>query len=162
MKLYFVRHATASSKATWRRDDDQRPLTRAGRQRFTVAALALVQARALRPDLIISSPLVRAEQTAEILAKALGWPVPLLVDERLGHEFDVSVLSALLAEHSDARSIAIVGHNPSFAAVLSEVVGDAVIDVRKGSVALVELAAVAPPRGRLMWLAPPTIFPGCP
>jgi phosphohistidine phosphatase len=162
MKLYFVRHATAARKSTWRQDDALRPLTRTGRQRFTVAVSSLVQAGALHPDLIITSPLVRAEQTAQLLGKALGRSVPVVEDARLGHEFDVLALRAILAEHRHARSIAIVGHNPSFANVLCEVVGDAELDVRKGAVALVELAAVAPPRGRLMWLAPPTIFPGCP
>jgi phosphohistidine phosphatase SixA len=83
------------------------------------------------------------------------------VDERLGHEFDLAALGALLSEHRKVRSMAIVGHNPSFAEVLCEVVGDAELDVRKGSVALVEIAALTPPRGRLMWLAPPTVFPGC-
>ena len=162
MRLYFVRHATASSKASWRQDDGLRPLTRAGRQRFSVAASSLVSAGALHPDLIITSPLIRADQTARILAKTLGRAVPVVTDERLGHEFDLAALQAILAEHQGTRSIAIVGHNPSFARVLCEVIGDASVDVRKGSVALVELAALKPPAGRLMWLAPPTIFPGCP
>ncbi|HEY5540663.1 MAG TPA: phosphohistidine phosphatase SixA [Coriobacteriia bacterium] len=162
MKLYFVRHATASSKARWSQDDELRPLTRAGRQRFSVAATSLVEARALQVDAIVTSPLVRARQTADILGKTLSDKVPIVEDARLGHEFDVAALEAVLAEHRGARSIAIVGHNPSFAAVLSEVVGGAVLDVRKGSVALVELEDASRAKGRLLWLAPPTIFPGCP
>lgn len=162
MKLYFVRHATASNKTMWADDDALRPLTRTGRERFSVAASALVEAGVLHPDLIVTSPLVRAEQTAEILGKTLGGSVPILEDARLGPEFDLLALQAILAEHPDAASLAIVGHNPSFADVLSEVVGEADIDVRKGSVALVEISDMTPPAGRLMWLAPPTIFPGCP
>jgi len=162
MKLYFVRHATASSKGTWDQDDGLRPLTRTGRQRFALAASSLVDAGALRPDLIVTSPLVRAKQTAEILGDALGGNVPIIEDARLGHEFDAAALKSILAENPAVPSIAIVGHNPSFAAVLSAVIGDANVDVRKGSVALVELESVSPVRGRLMWLAPPTVFPGCP
>jgi phosphohistidine phosphatase len=162
MKLYFVRHASASRKATWHKDDELRPLTRTGRQRFSVAASSLVTAGALSPDIIITSPLVRADQTARLLGDALGRAIPIVIDERLGHEFDSSALHAILAEHRTARSIAIVGHNPSFARVLAEVIGDASVDVRKGAVALVELSGRKPPTGRLMWLAPPTIFPGCP
>jgi phosphohistidine phosphatase len=161
MKLYFVRHATASSKATWRQDDGLRPLTRAGQQRFSLAASSLVAAGALHPDIIITSPLVRAEQTAQLLSKALNRSVPVLEDARLGHEFDLAALQAIVADNAQARSIAIVGHNPSFSEVLCQVVGDAAVDMRKGSVALVELSELEPPSGRLMWLAPPTIFPGC-
>lgn len=161
MKLYFVRHATASSKAAWSEDDGLRPLTRAGRQRFSAAASSLIEAGALHPDLIVTSPLVRAEQTAELLAEALGRSVPIVEDARLGHEFDLPSLEAILAENPEVRSIAIVGHNPSFADVLSDVIGEAEIEVRKGSVALVELETLTPPTGRLVWLAPPAIFPDC-
>ncbi len=49
MKLYFVRHATAARKTTWRTDDDLRPLTRAGRSRFRMAAESLVASGSLHP-----------------------------------------------------------------------------------------------------------------
>lgn len=162
MKLYFVRHATASNKAAWNDDDGLRPLTSTGRERFAVAARSLVDSGALCPELIITSPLVRAAQTAVILGETLAGSVPILEDARLGRDFDAGVLAAILSENGDAGSIAIVGHNPSFAAVLSAVVGDAVVDLRKGAVALVELEGLSPVSGRLLWLAPPTIFPGCP
>jgi hypothetical protein len=74
MKLYFVRHATAARKSTWRKDDDLRPLTRVGRARFRTAAESLVSAGVLAPDRILTSPLVRAVQTAAILDKALAVP----------------------------------------------------------------------------------------
>jgi len=162
MRLYFIRHATASRKGTWLSDDDLRPLTRTGRQRFGVAANSLVETGSLTPDLILTSPLVRARQTADILGKALQGKTPVVEDARLGHGFDLDGLEAVLTEHATVRSIAIVGHNPSFTTVLSAVVGDADLEVRKGSVALVELEGTSPVSGRLLWLAPPTIFPGCP
>lgn len=161
MKVYFVRHATASNKAVWIEDDGLRPLTRAGRQRFSLAASSLVEAGALRAEVIVTSPLMRAKQTAQILGELLGDKVPIVEDARLGHEFDRAGLEAILAEHQGVQSIAIVGHNPSFAAVLSDVVGGAALDVRKGAVALVELQDSEGTRGRLMWLAPPAIIPGC-
>jgi phosphohistidine phosphatase len=158
MKLYFVRHATASAKSGWDDNDDLRPLTTGGRERFQTAATALVSAGALRPDLIVTSPLVRACQTADLLARALPGKTPVVEDSRLGHGFDLASLSALLAEHSDVAALAIVGHNPGFASVLSAVVGEADLDVRKGSVALVEMGDAAETTGTLMWLAPPALF----
>jgi phosphohistidine phosphatase len=161
VNLYFVRHATAAGKLTWREDDDLRPLTRAGRRRFQIAADSLVSAGVLRPRLIITSPLVRAVQTAELLRAALPDKVATIEDARLGHDFDIAALHDLLAEHKGVRSIAIIGHNPSFANVLAQVVCQANLDVRKGSIALVDIPRPSVPSGRLMWLAPPSLFRPC-
>jgi phosphohistidine phosphatase len=158
MKLYFVRHASAARKATWTDDDDLRPLTHVGRERFSTAVAALMLAQALDPEIIVTSPLVRAQQTAELLGKALATPAPIQQDARLGHTFDVKALAEILAEHRELSSFAIVGHNPSFAAVLSAVTGGIDVDVRKGAIALVTIPDPAEPIGRLLWLAPPTLF----
>jgi phosphohistidine phosphatase len=158
MKVYFVRHATASNKSGWTQDDDLRPLTRAGRKRFCSAATAMIGVGALHPDLIVTSPLVRARQTADLLAQALADKTPIVEDPRLGHQFDCVRFSAILAENAEVRALAIVGHNPSFAGVLSVVTGGLDVDVRKGSVALIEIDDITDPVGRLMWLAPPSLF----
>jgi phosphohistidine phosphatase len=162
MKLYFVRHATAARKGTWSKDDDLRPLTRVGRARFRTAVESLISAGALSPDRILTSPLVRAVQTAAILDKALGGGVPIQEEWRLGHSFDMSDLRALLAQERGVRSLAIVGHNPSMCEVLSQLTGIGDLDLRKGAVALVEITDPKMPAGRLMWLAPPTLFGPCP
>jgi len=158
MKLYVVRHATASRKNTWRKDDDLRPLTRAGRRRFRRAAEALVRADALELDLIVTSPLTRAVQTAAILGKTLASPVPVIEDRRLGHSFNAADLGAILHENRRARAIAIVGHNPSLCEVLAQITDGGDLDLRKGAIALVDVVDREPPRGRLLWLAPPSLF----
>ena len=162
MKLYFVRHATAARKSTWRKDDDLRPLTRVGRVRFRTCVESLIAAGMLSPDRILTSPLVRAEQSAAILDKALGGVIPIEAEWRLGHTFDVSDLRTLLAQKPGVKSLAIVGHNPSMCQVLSHITGDCDLDLRKGAVALVEITDAEMPAGRLMWLAPPTLFGPCP
>jgi phosphohistidine phosphatase len=162
MKLYFVRHATASRKSTWRKDDDLRPLTRIGRLRFRTAVESLVRAGVFTPDKILSSPLVRAVQSAAILNKALDGKVPIEEEWRLGHSFDVDDLRVLLAQKPRVKSLAIVGHNPSMCEVLSQITGGADIDLRKGAVVLLEITDAKMPSGRLMWLAPPTLFGTCP
>jgi phosphohistidine phosphatase len=156
--LYFVRHATAASKSTWLDDDSLRPLTRAGRHRFAHAAAALARSGALQPSVIVSSPLVRARQTADVLANALAAKASVLEDARLGIDFDIAALRAILAENCDLPSIAIVGHNPSFATVLSALIGGASIAVAKGTIALVEVSDISQPAGRLVWLAPPELL----
>lgn len=158
LKLYFVRHATASSKTTWSGDDGLRPLTATGRSKFRTAARALVEAGAISPELVVTSPLVRARQTAEILCKVLPADVALVDDDRLGGDFEMSDLRDILAEHGDVGSLAIVGHNPSFTDVLSAVTGGTSVNVRKGAIALVDLDDLDAPSGRLLWLAPPELF----
>lgn len=158
MKLYFVRHGTAARKTTWREDDDLRPLTRAGRARFRSAAKSLAAAGVLAPERILTSPLVRATQTADILSKILGGETPPEVEPRLGHTFGVDDLRILLAQKPRINSIAIIGHNPSLCEVLSAITGGCNVDLRKGAVALVEITDARMPAGRLMWLVPPTIL----
>ncbi len=161
MNLYVVRHATASRKSTWREDDGLRPLTRSGRRRFRDSAGALIAAGALTPRRIITSPLVRARQTAAILGKLLGGSAPLAEDWRLGLTFSLDDLNALLAENKSARSLAIVGHNPSLCEVLAQLVGGADLDLRKGAVACVEVADPGSGHGRLLWVVPPTLMVPC-
>ena len=161
MKLYFVRHATASRKTTWSDEDDLRPLTRSGRRRFRASASSLVASGALAPQRIVTSPLVRAAQTAAMLGKLLGGAAPIAEDWRLGHAFSLADLTAILAENRSARSLAIVGHNPSMCEVLGEFVGTADLDLRKGAIACVEVADPRGGHGRLMWLVPPALIVSC-
>jgi len=158
MKLYLVRHATASSKLSWDDDDDLRPLTRSGEARFATAAKALARASALSPEIIVTSPLVRAAQTAELLSAAVGGSVPIEHDDRLGHDFDLQRLGEIIAERSAVSELALVGHNPAFSAVLSAIIGGGSVEVRKGTIALVDIPDVSDPVGRLLWLAPTSLF----
>ena len=100
-------------------------------------------------------------QTAAILNKALGGDIPIEEEWRLGHSFGVSDLRALLAQKPRVRSLAIVGHNPSMCEVLPQITGDCDLDLRKGAVALIEVTDAKTPSGKLMWLAPPSIFGPC-
>lgn len=158
VKLYFVRHATAARKSTWHQDDDLRPLTRTGRARFRTAAQHLIALNQLRADRIITSPLVRARQTADILDKILVNKTPVIEDVRLGHGFTVDHLRAIIAQKPRPKALVIIGHNPSFCEVLSSITGETDLDLRKGACALVEISDFKTPHGRLMWLAPPTLF----
>lgn len=151
-RLYFLRHGPAASATTWNGDDADRPLTSPGRKRVKCLVDMLARGE-VAVDLIATSPLLRAQQTAEVAAKAFGAPV--VIDDRLAPGFSAEGLAGILDRYSEHTAIMIVGHEPSFSAVLSETIGGGSIVVRKGAVARVDLTGVNPAAGELGWLVTP-------
>ncbi len=155
MQLIFFRHGPAGSKSEWQGPDAERPLT--GDGRAVVEQVAALLARAgLSIDAVLSSPLARAHQTAEIAAATLGCPDRLADDERLAHGFDRKRLATIVAEHSGAQTLMLVGHEPEFSAVIGQLTGGTVV-VKKAGVARVDLDEQTM-RGTLVWLLPPRVF----
>jgi phosphohistidine phosphatase len=154
VKLYFLRHGEAGSRQDWRGDDSERPLTSAGKKRMKREAAGIRKLK-LPLDFIISSPLVRALQTAEIVAKAHGSAVRLVTDGRLRPGFAPKHLAALVAEHRDAGGVMLVGHEPDFSETISRVTGGGRLTMKKGALAYVEVEDRASVKGTLVWLIPP-------
>ena len=154
VRLYFLRHGQAGSRHKWQGDDSVRPLTARGKQRMKREAAA-IRTMDLRLDLILTSPLARARKTAEIVAKALGLGARLVTDPRLAPGFGPGQLRALLAKHRNVAALMLVGHEPDFSRTISHLIGGGRLDVKKGALALVELADRTSLRGRLVWLIPP-------
>jgi phosphohistidine phosphatase len=117
MKLYFVRHATAIAKGG-QVVDEHRYLTLRGRKSFRLTANNMAK-KGIVPDAIITSPLVRAVQTAEILSEALAFEGKLVVSSELAPSFDPAKLRRILASFKGTHGLALVGHEPD----LGEVVG---------------------------------------
>jgi phosphohistidine phosphatase len=157
LTLYFLRHGQAGSRTEWQGDDSARPLTTDGKRRMQREAVA-IRSLGVSPDVIVSSPLVRAQQTAEIVAKGLDRLDRLIMDPRLGPGFDPRQLKAVLAEHRDASALLLVGHEPDFSETISRLIGGGRLDVKKGGLALVELDDRDSPAGRLLWLLPPRVL----
>lgn len=156
MKLYFLRHGIAVDSADWNGSEFDRPLTEDGRERMQREAKTLAKLDVC-PDVILTSPLVRARQTAEIAAEALGCK-NLENDDRLANGFDERAVAAIGAERRDARAIMLVGHEPTMSATIGALVGGARIDLKKGGLALVELADVSGLSGELVWLIVPKVL----
>lgn len=155
MQLYFVRHGRAEDREAWApRDDRLRPLTDDGLARMRQSA-ATMQALKVKPDVIFTSPLTRALQTAEILAGTLG--APLVEENRLAH-FGVGGLADLIAAQEGARRLMFVGHEPDFSTVVELITGGGHVVVKKGSLIRVDLFALRPPRGHLVWSIPPALL----
>ncbi len=157
MKLYFLRHGRAD-RSQWRGGDDfDRPLTKDGKNRIARTADVIADLN-LGLDIIVTSPLVRAFQTAEIVAKNLGMTERLVTDERLGPGFHIENLSDILLEQPQAASILLVGHEPDFSTMISDLIGGGRVVCKKGSLARVDLNSSAVLSGQLVWLMPPKAF----
>ncbi len=154
LKLYFLRHGQAGSRQDWHRDDSERPLTAEGKKRMQREAAAIWKL-GLSLDIILSSPLVRALQTAEIVAKAADSTARLITDDRLAPGFGPKDLTAILAEHHSARGLLLVGHEPDFSETIGQVTGGGRITVKKGSLAYVDVEDPSSLEGTLVWLIPP-------
>jgi phosphohistidine phosphatase len=157
MELYFLRHGDAGSREEWSGSDAERPLTPGGAARMERigAALSLL---ALPLELVLSSPLARARQTAEIAARRLALRDVLKVDRRLAPGFGVDELSGILQDHRGLRALMLVGHEPDFSTVISACTGGGAVEVKKGGIARVDIESPASPRGTLVWLVPPRLL----
>jgi phosphohistidine phosphatase len=148
MRLYFLRHGQADWP-NWNRPDDERPLTERGKKEMRKVAKFL-KALDVSLDHILSSPLPRARQTADIVAERFKLHVH--EDEMLANGFNAQSLKQLLHEYS-VDNIMIVGHEPSFGHVIAEITGGD-CKLSKGGVALVDLDEKKM-KGQLFWLFPP-------
>ena len=148
MHLVFLRHGEADWPK-WDRPDDERPLTDHGKKEMRQVATFL-HALKIALDEIVTSPLPRARQTAEIVADRFDLEVT--EEKTIAENFDVTDLKQLVRNYS-VDDLMIVGHEPSFTNVIGEVTG-AHCKLSKGGVALVDLDAKEM-KGRLLWLFPP-------
>lgn len=157
MICYFVRHGAAVDPQEWRGSDFERPLTKKGRERMTRVAKRL-RKLGLGLDAIVTSPLVRAKQTASIIGDGLGVTGRVVEDTRLGGGFSPGDLAAILQEHADADALMLVGHEPTMSATLGRVIGGARVDFKKGAIACVEVTDPKLPSGMLLWMVPPKLL----
>ena len=148
MQLYFLRHGEADWPG-WTKPDDERPLTDFGKKEVRQVGKFLDRLK-VKPDLVVSSPLPRALQTAEIAAEQLK--TKLRQDEALEPGFGISELSAVLKRHP-AKVLMLVGHEPDFSSVISALTGG-FLKMSKAGVALIDIDPETE-KGRLLWLFPP-------
>lgn len=152
MRCYFLRHGIAAERDEWQGSDFDRPLTERGRERMAREAKTMARL-GIEPDAILTSPLVRAKETATIVAKALKLQDRLAEEERLGLSFDAGRFESIIRDHHDAQELMLVGHEPSFSQTVGKLIGGARIDFKKGALARVDLAMGS--QGALVWLLPP-------
>ncbi len=156
LELHLLRHADAGDPEAWTGDDAARPLSGKGRRQAGRLGRHLA-AIDLRLDAIISSPKLRARETAEIVAEALGATVRL--DDRLAGGFGPTEAEAIRHDAGSPRRILLVGHDPDFSELLADLVGAPSLGLKKGALARVDVADVVTSGGGILrWLLPPDVL----
>ncbi len=159
MYLYLLRHGVAVPPGTPGIADDDRPLTPDGRKKMHEIARGFVSLE-LNVDRIVTSPLSRARETAEIMAFHLGLGRKLEVDGALAAGQTAESIAAWLAGLEDCDRM-IVGHNPGFSDLTGRLLGSARLgeacNLRKGGIVALESTAEAGAY-RLDWMARPRLL----
>lgn len=139
MELYILRHAIAMEREDWHESDDARPLTSEGIVKMKQNAIGMVKLVA-KPNLIITSPLVRARQTAQIAAKAYGIKGVIEESDALTPESSSAETIALLKKYAHHTRVMIVGHEPHLGAFLAHLIHSAQpLPLKKGGLALINI-----------------------
>lgn len=159
LELYLVRHAVAAERGEAFPDDAKRPLTTNGiaRMRKAVKGLAAMD---VSVDLILTSPLVRARQTADLLAQGLSGPPPVQQTDALAPAGTAAAVVKELGQHMRLARIALVGHEPNIGELAARLIGArAPLPFKKGAVCRIDFD-VFPPKGAgsLIWFATPKML----
>lgn len=151
MQLYLVRHAEAVERGP-AVAEEQRWLTAAGRLAFRENARLLAR-KGARPDLILTSPLVRAVQTGEILAEALQYDGEVAVAVEAAPGFDRQRLARLLERYPAVRRLVVVGHEPDLGSLTAALLGlEATVPLKKGMIVALKLDAGASGPASCRWV----------
>ena len=154
MNLYLMRHANAGLPKDNAQLDAKRALIREGKEQCILMARTL-SALKVQIDVIVSSPLKRALQTAQFVGTELGYDAPVVVAPALAPEAEYADFLEMLSRYNDRDGVLAVGHNPNLFQFLGRLVtgnGGAAIRMRKGSVARLSMDHHPP---LLQWLIDP-------
>ena len=158
-ELYLIRHGVAEERGDAWPDDAKRPLTEDGMSRMRKAARGLSRLGVVF-DIVLTSPLVRARQTAEIVAGGLA-PRPSLVNiDALAPDSGYAALITELEKHARKPRIALVGHEPGIGELAARLIGSRhSIEFKKGAICRIDVEDVPPSGpGDLRWFLPPKIL----
>lgn len=161
MRLYIVRHGIAIDREDPKCPPEaERYLTEKGIAKTEVVAKAFAKL-GVEADLLVSSPYVRAMQTAEIFAKALTYPKSKIAKtETLLPGAEPQAFYRELARRKDADCVVCFGHAPNVDQLLALAIGakKEATEMKKAGVAALELHRISPPAGTLVWLGTPKVL----
>jgi phosphohistidine phosphatase len=142
MIIYFLRHANAGQSVVNPKKDEKRALDETGVEQCGYVGRALTALDA-QVDVIISSPLKRAAQTASLVGNEMGYEGKLQLDNALRPEASFADFRKLLDQYAKYEAILVVGHNPNLSEFLGRLITEtdceAGVELKKGGVAKVEL-----------------------
>jgi phosphohistidine phosphatase len=158
-ELYVVRHDLAEERGEAWPDDTKRPLTEEGMQRMRRASRSLARI-GIEIDVVLTSPLVRTRQTAEIFASAFS-PHPAVVNlDALAPEGGAAAVIAELEKYAKKKRIALVGHEPGVGELGARLIGMRhTMEFKKGAVCRIDVDTL-PPKGpgALRWFLSPKLL----
>jgi phosphohistidine phosphatase len=158
-EVYLIRHGVAEERGDAWPDDSKRPLTEDGTSRMRKAARGLSRLGVVF-DIVLTSPLVRARQTAEIVAGGLA-PRPSLVNlDSLAPDAGYAALITELEKHARKPRIALVGHEPDIGELAARLIGSRrSIEFKKGAICRIDVDDIPPTGpGQLRWFITPKIL----
>jgi len=161
IELYLVRHASAAERGPKYPDDRLRPLTPEGAQKFRDAVRGLATLDVV-VDVVLTSPLVRARETAMLLSAGLGRRPVEEVEALAPGGRAAAILEVLTAQASKCRRIAIVGHEPDLGELAARLLGArGTIPFKKGGMCAIDVdGAMLGGPGTLRWHLPPRVLRG--
>ena len=159
MNLFIVRHAIAAEAGSAGFTDDcQRPLTEKGRMKMEAVARGL-HSLDVNLDMILSSPYLRARETADILADVFKMKARPALNENLTPIGDIQRLIGDITASTSVENLALVGHEPSLSALVSTLLAgtpDILVNMKKGGVCCLTLDNFRKDRAMLEWLLTPS------
>ena len=153
MEIYILRHALAAKRGTTEYPNDDRPLTKVGTQKMKLGARGI--GNVVRSvDVILTSPLIRAADTAKIAAKALKYKRKILSCKELLPDVPTNDLLQYLTKFKQGAKVLLVGHEPGLKSAASALLGSSksIIELKKGAMCridIIELPLKDP--GKLIW-----------
>lgn len=159
--IIFFRHG----KSDWNTDfehDLERPLKKRGEKAACLMGKFLSRV-GLAPDLILTSPAVRARTTAFLAAETGGWQAPVQESDALYGGGPDQLLAAIRATDTQVNTLLVVGHEPTWSETMGRLIGQAQLRFPTAAMACVEVDVnswqdVTFSRGTLMWLVPPKLL----
>ena len=159
VEIYLIRHGVAAERGDAYPDDTKRPLTQPGIARLRKSADAL-SALGVDIDQIITSPLVRARQTAEVFAHILQSKPAIASSKALSPGGRYTDVIDELSRHARRSRIALVGHEPDLGVLAARLIGaKSPLEFKKGAVCRIDFEALPPARaGHLRWFVTPRML----
>jgi phosphohistidine phosphatase len=159
IELYLVRHAIAAERGDEWPDDAKRPLTERGISRFNDVVRGLERLD-VSIDEIFTSPLVRARQTADLLATGMKGKATVKTLDALAPEHAPATVMTQLARAAKRSRVALVGHEPGLGELAAHLIGaQRALAFRKGGIARIDLGSITSRRaGSLIWFLPPKVL----
>ena len=159
LELYLIRHGVAAERGKEWPDDAKRPLTPEGIMRLRKEASGL-NALDVGFDQIVTSPLVRTRQTADVFSESLKSKPPIATADALAPAGSPAAVIAELIKHVRKGRVALVGHEPNLGELAAQLIGaKAPLEFKKGGVCRIDFD-VLPPKGvgALRWFVTPKIL----